>query len=309
MKISLPDKDRIREYLLGRLDVQVDQEDKLSEEIFHNDDLSEVMEAVEDEIIEEYLDGVLNVADKKAVDEYFLRPPQRKEKLRFAQLLRRHFSDRERNSLLHDEELEGVLAHELGHVGNRELPAISNVVHSRINVQSDARRYRFLLYSQFAALILLGILSLAYISNLRKKETNLEAELSREREHSASLASEVQLLRPAIATLTLVSDLSRDNNAQIPRVEIKPSAQRIVVEIALQNSTSVPYDIRLETKAKEPIWSTRLLPIVSASSGARLFFDVPTQGITSDRYSFVVSSPLSGTGGSRTYDFQAIVVQ
>ncbi len=100
MNSSLPDRRVIREYLLGRLDEQEELESNLSEEILFSDELSEMVESIEDEIIEEYLDGALDSADKNAVDEYFLRPPERKEKLRFARLLRHHFETKQETTLV-----------------------------------------------------------------------------------------------------------------------------------------------------------------------------------------------------------------
>ena len=93
MKSNLPDRSLIREYLLGRLDNEKELEEQLSHDIFSNDELSEMVESIEEEIIEDFLDGTLDSADKDAVNTYFLRPPERKEKVRFARLLRNHFEE------------------------------------------------------------------------------------------------------------------------------------------------------------------------------------------------------------------------
>src|SRR5215472_7912004 len=94
MKSNLPDRSLIREYLLGRLDNEKETEKQLSHDICFNDELSEMVESIEEEIIEDFLDGTLDSADKDAVNTFFLRPPERKEKLRFARLLRNHFEER-----------------------------------------------------------------------------------------------------------------------------------------------------------------------------------------------------------------------
>src|SRR5262249_31605802 len=90
-KKSIIDRNLVREYLLGRLDEQTEIEGRISDNIFLNDEMTDVVDSVEDEIIEEYLEGSLAPADKLAVDQYFLQAPERKEKLRFARLLKRHF--------------------------------------------------------------------------------------------------------------------------------------------------------------------------------------------------------------------------
>ena len=291
MKSNLPDRSLIREYLLGRLDNEKELEEQLSHDIFSNEELSEMVESIEEEIIEDFLDGTLDSADKDAVNTYFLRPPERKEKLRFARLLRNHFEEQ----------------HQLvGTISDTRPSAYTNVVR-------ESSEYRapipwasyFKTYGQLAALVVLGIGSLIYISVLRTNQAHLEAQIVQEREHSASLAKEAPILQSSLITLTLVSDRSRGDDTQIPHIEIKPSTRRIMVDIALQGHSPGPFDVHLETKAGNgPIWSARLLPLVSSSGDTRLVFDLPAQGMESDVYSFLVSSPLPGSGSGKHYDFR-----
>jgi hypothetical protein len=146
-------------------------------------------------------------------------------------------------------------------------------------------------------------------SEIRESQTQLEGKLVQERERSASLMKNAQLLQAAMVPLTLVSDRSRSAGEQIPQVEVKPSTQRIIVDIAIAGVTSGACDVRLEGKAeKGPIWSTKLLPIVSPSGDARLVFDLPTHQFESGIYSFVVSSS-SPTRAPRHYDFRATVTE
>jgi len=72
------------------------------------------------------------------------------------------------------------------------------------------------MYGQFAALILVIVASLIYISGVRKSQARLEADLKRERERSESLVKEAQLLPSPMVPLTLVSDRSRGDGTQIP---------------------------------------------------------------------------------------------
>lgn len=294
MKGSFPDRNVVRQYLLGRLDDQKAQEDELSEAILLNDDLSEMVEAIEDEIIEDYLDDTLDSTDKKAVNEYFLRSPARKEALQFARLLRHHFNTKTGDVV----KTGAVTATAVG----------QNVVYGEADVRSAvARRSHFMLYGQFAVVIVLSISGLIYVSAVRKGQTRIEGELAQERKYSAALVKEMQVLQPPIVSLTLVSDRSRSASTQLAHVQIKPSTQRIIVDIALQDGSAGPYDVRLETKSgRGSAWSARLLPLVSASGDARLVFDVPAQGIESGIYSFVVSSSGPGGGALKYYDFQAV---
>lgn len=288
MNNDLPDRGLVREYLLGRLDNKKELEEQLSHDICVNDELSEMVESVEDDIIEDVLDGTLDPADRDAVSGYFLRSPERKEKLRFARLLRHHF---EQGQDLVDARREAVDSANVrpGRIAYRS----ANFGHSHIRT-----------YGELAALVLLTVAGLIYTSGIRRNQTRLEGQLAQERERFASVAK-AQVTQASMVALTLVSDRSRGDSTQIPNIEIQPSTQRIVVEIALQGHSPGPLDVMLEAQGRnKPIWAARLLPLVSASGDARLVFDIPPQGIASDVYSFVVSSSLPGSGRPKHYDFR-----
>jgi hypothetical protein len=293
---SIPDRNLIRQYLLGRLDESRELENELSESILFNDDVSEMADSIEDEIIEEYLEGTLGSADKIAVDEYFLRPAQRREKLRFIKLLQHHF-----------ETTQDSLAQP-----RPEVHALRDRFTKDSAERSPGHYWHspFRTYAQLAALVLLCVVSVSYVYSLRNRQTRLESDLAQERGQSVDLATQVSQLQPPMIALTLVADRSRDAAAQIPRLEVKPSTQRIVVEIALAKVETVAYDVRLESKsAKTPLWKARLLPIVSPAGDARLVFDVPAQGMESDIYSFAVSSLPPATERQKYYDFEVKITK
>ncbi len=296
MQNSLPDRRVVRQYLLGELNEQKELESDLSEGVLNNDALSEMVESIEDEIIEEYLDGALDPADKDAAEKYFLQPPERKEKLRFARLLRHHFETKHSDFA---EQRPDVLP--VTHpVGSRGAHGAGSVAYWSSH---------FTAYWQVAALILLSVVSLTYISGVRKRQARLETELVRERERSESLAT-APLLQPSAITLTLVSDRSRTTGTELPHIEINSSTQRIIVEIALPGVAPGPYDVRLESKGeKGPMWSAKLLPLVSLFGDSRLMFDVPAQSFESGVSSFVVSSSRPQGEWRKHYDFQARVTK
>jgi hypothetical protein len=292
MKSDVPDRKLVREYLLGRLDDKKELEEQLSREICVNDDLSEMVESIEEEIIEDFLDGGLDPADKDAVDGYFLRPSERKEKLRFAQILRHHLEQRQ----------------DLANT-RRETFGSANVRPEGIDYRSPHFGHSHLRnYGELAALVVLVVAGVIYVSGIRKNQARLEGQLAQEREQSAAVTKVAQVSQASMVALTLVSDRSRGDSTQIPNIEIRPSAQRIVVEIALPGRSPGPFDVMLEARGKnQPIWAARLLPLVSASGDARLVFDIPAQGVASDVYSFVVSSSLPGSGRPKHYDFRITV--
>jgi len=291
MKSNLPDRSLIREYLLGRLDNEKELEEQLSHDICANDELSEMVESIEEEIIEDFLDGTMDSADKDAVSTYFLRPPQRQEKLRFARLLNNHLA--EQHQLVQT-------------ISDMRPSAYTNAVRDRSEYSAPIPWWtHFKTYGQLTAFVVLGVGSLLYISALQKKGAGLESQLAQERVHSANLVKEAPILQSSFIPLTLVADRSRGDDSQIPHIEIRPSTRRIMVDIALQGHSPGPFNVNLETKAGNgPMWSARLLPLLSSSGDTRLVFDLPAQGLESDVYSFVVSSLLPGSGSGKHYDFR-----
>jgi len=278
MKKSLPEPNLIREYLLGRLDDQSELEAEISEQILSNDDLAELVESIEDEIIEEYLDGTLDGADRKSVEGYFLQPPERKQKLRFSRVLRGYFETKQSDSI------DPVVGHWA----------------------------RFRPYYPAIALVLVVIVGLAYISRIRQKEATLEAQLRQERAHSEDLVQSAPLpapAPPAATVFTLVLGQTRASGTPIPHIQIAPSTKRIIVEIVVEHpaATGSPYDVRLESsETGTMIWSAQLLPIVSAESG-RFVFDVPKEHLNSGAYTFTVSATHSPAAKPEKCDFQVNV--
>ena len=281
MKESFPTDNTIRQYLLGRFDDQDALENRLSERIFRDDELSEVVDSIEDEIIEEYLDGTLSAADRKDVEEYFLCPAQRKEKLRFARLLRDHFQ----STVNVRAEADRVMLPELS-------PAV--VDRGRGNALVLHWRSHFRAYCECAALVLIVLSSFIYISSVRrefrseidssrKEQKRLEGELAQVRHRSESLAEQLEQLQPPVVGLTFVGN---PRGPEANQVEIRPFTQRIRVEIDLQGASDRAYDVRLEAKARKAIWSqTGVIP----SSGA-LRVEIPVQGMTTGDYHLVISS-------------------
>ena len=276
MKNSLPEPNVIHQYLLGRFDEQDERENALSEQILFNDDLAELVESVEDEIIEEYLDGNLDPTDRKDVEGYFLRAPERKEKLRFARVLRGYFKTKQT---------------------------------VRVNPVVPYWRTRLRPSWPHAAVILLAIVALSYISRIRHREALLEAQIMRQTAPSANLAPTAPPVHAAVAVLTLDLGRLRDIGTPIPRIEITRSTQRLIVEIVLSSNAPGPYDVQLESnETKGVIWSARLLPLISPY-GARLLFEVPEEHIKSGTYFFSVSSAETPTTRPQSSDFQVRVTR
>lgn len=282
MNSGLTDRETVRQYLLGRLDGSEAIESGVSDEIFLNkNNLSDVVESVEDEIIEQYSEGLLDAADRKAVEEYFLVSAERRAELRFFKILQNHFGT-----------TTNAMATDASEVYAREYDARS----ARLADAPRFRRFRFLIYGQAAAIIALCVFGLAYRSGLQRKQSLLEADLARERVRSSSLTAELERQRAPTMVLTLVPGLSRKLGVKLQEVEIKSSSQRIMVEIPVGGHTADPYEIELEDQGGgRALWSAKLLPVIAPSGDARLVFDLSAQDLKSGVHSIVISQ--QGLGG------------
>lgn len=285
MEPQLPSEAMIRDYLLGRLDSDTALVERIDGLMLSDPDFSESIDVIEDEIIEEYLEGSLGPADKEAVQRHFLRPPERQLKLRQASLLSRRISAPARES---DEVPKRTRAEQFS------LPVLR-----RSNPP-------YMTYVAIAAVILLSI-SAAYLMQSRRR---LEAQLSlskeslvQERERSSGLSHQLEVVRglahPATVMLSLVqSGLSR-GEAIIPELRIGSGTQKIHVEIALPPIREHEFSVRLEAGGRVP-WHLDSVRALSSPDGSILMFDVPAQVFTEGESRFVVRQK----GGSAiTYFF------
>ena len=286
MNYNAPDRETLRQYLLGRLDGDVEREDQISKAVLVDDDLSEIVESIEDEIIEEYLDGTLNSSDRKAADEYFLIPPERQQKLRFLRLLEGHFATRREASKLPDN-LSTVQA------GDARKP------------RASGKWSPVWIYGQAAALLLVALLGVQYVSRVHKSQAALEADLARERAHSTSLVTKLEQLEEPAAQLTLANERGRPLGEAFPRREISRSTERMHVTIALINHPkAASYVVKLEApQSNEAVWTAKLPPSEDEPGNVQLRFDIPAHGLAAGHYSFVVS-PEGPPGTRYYYDFE-----
>ena len=281
------DREVVRQYLLGRLDDNEELEARVSDQIFFEDEASKIVDEVEDEIIEEYEERRLDSAERRAVEEYFLRSSERQQKLRFYRNLQQHLAAKQPHGEL-PTVTEGVKTHDRGR-------------HQFAERFSARWMTRVLIYGQAAALLAFAVLGWVYVSRVRKERAVFHDQVV---PSVFEVTSPTQLQSPVVL-LTLVSDRSRATGAQVPQLEITTITQRIIVEIALTSNKTGPYDLHLETRdGRGTNWTAKLLPLVSPEGDSRLVFDLPAQQMQPGFYSLVISSDRPLQGERRYYDFE-----
>src|SRR5579871_840056 len=287
MERRLRNETTIRDYLLGRLDVDSELGERMDYEMLTNAEFSEMADIIEDEIIEEYLEGKLNSADREAVEQHFLRPPERQRKLRTARLLNHYITSAVTSS--------GGAAQVAKNQAPRDIRPAQRL-------RSQVRTY-----IEIAAGILL-VASAFHVVQLRRE---LQAEnrqdsqkLAQERERSVALMRQLQevrnLTQPATAMLSLLQPGVSRSNSPMPDVVVGPATKSIRVDIALPSPTPAACDVRLEIAGKV-VWARDHIAVLSSSDGAILLFDLPVKGLATGEYRFVVKQGGKGEGVSYVF--------
>jgi hypothetical protein len=84
------DLQQIREYLLGRL--PRDQQPVFEERLLVDSVFYEELLIVEDEIVDEYLQGAMSSADRVSFESHFIAAPEHQEKVRFSRAFKKYLS-------------------------------------------------------------------------------------------------------------------------------------------------------------------------------------------------------------------------
>ena len=271
MDTRLPDEALIRQYLLGHVDAASSKAaEEFQDRLLADDDLAEWADLIEDEILEEYLEGSLNASDRQAVETHFLRPPERQEKLRRMQLLHHHL--------------------ETAHRPPPKAPAYSLLKN----------------YAGAATGMLAACAAVVYALVLRH---GMQIELARngqelvqEHQRYAALEKQVQYLRglkqPTVMLLTLLQPgVLRDVAPQV-EANIGSGTEKVHVNILLPNELdSSPCNIRLDHMENtestnlvvHTIWhKDQILPNVSPASKV-VFVDIPAKAMKAGIYRIVVT--------------------
>ena len=248
----------IREYLLGRLDSDSELVESIDDQILTDPKFSMSVDVVEDEIIEEYLEGSLSSEDKRAVERHFLRPPERQHKLKTARLISRYFEAQ-----------------------TPKQPAPARSLYHAFRIGWVLPSFRTCI--EIAAFAVFIISTLVFWNQRRELEIaikQMNQQLGQERERLAianqQLQNALHSLQPAIAMLNLVRPGRLRGDMEIPEVKVNPGTRTLHVEVALSSGTPGRYRVELR-HAERTVWSRDDVDVTSVSGGAILRVDIPAE--------------------------------
>lgn len=250
----------IREYLLGRLDSDSELVESIDEQILTDPKFSISVDVIEDEIIEEYLEGSLSSEDMRAVERHFLRPPERQRKLQTSRLFSHYFEEESRK-------LKG------------KQPAPARSIFRAFRIGQVLPRFRTL--AEIAASVVFVVLILNFWNQRRELDMaikKINQQLSQERERSAvasqQLQNALQSLQPAIAMLNLVMPGRQRGGQELPEVKVSSGTRTLHIEVALLSRATGKYRVQLRHKGMS-VWSQDGVDATSVPGGAILKVDIP----------------------------------
>jgi hypothetical protein len=281
----------IREYLLGRLDSDLELVESIDEKSLMDPEFSISVDVIEDEIIEEYLEGSLNSEDTRAVERHFLRPPERQRKLKTARFFSRYLEGESRNV-------------------PTEQPAPARSLFKVFRVGWALPSFRTCAEIAASAVFVISILTL--LNQRRELDIAIKQvgeQLSQEHQRSAAsnqqLQNVLQSLQPAVAMLNLFRPGLQRGKLELPEVKVNSGTRLLHIEVAL--SSSAPGSSRVELRhTGKMVWSRDGVDAIAVLGGAILRLDIPADVLTQGTSELVVTP--SGDGAI-SYWFSVLKLQ
>lgn len=266
MRERSADEIQLREYLLGNIPEENCEE--IEAKLLTDAEFEKLADLIEEDIIEDYLDGSLSSREKEAVESRFLRPPERKRKLWFIRLLRSHASPESREP-------------------RRWFPFLLS------NWQMKAGIAAMVLLS-----LSLGIYNIALRRDLQSQQDSLE----RAQKQNEELQQKLSALHKSntYVELSLVSGAVR-GKGDIP--EVRFDADRTGLQIhVLPIGKASSYQASIDQSDGTQIWSGNDLKI--AESGLEVV--IPVARTLPPGHYFLIVSPSYDPSAKQRYPFTIV---
>ena len=320
MSLDPEDEGTLRRYLLGELS---DEEQSRTEERFLTDrDCFERLLLVEDDLMDDYVNGLLSQGDRERVERRFLLSPQRQERVTLAGNLRRYamespgFQGQEQtpdkddlipilswrrkraNALLILCSTLGVIiaAAILG-----EFVSLRNRIETLNRGQQSAEQSAAELSRRLAE-------QLNRSESLQQKveqEQNRRIQLDQElRDLKQSLSAVLKTAEPSFMSLSLIPGRLRDGG-QPSIIEIPRSIQVLRLELSLESDAHTKYRAVVQTAEGVRIFTRTALRLRRRKDDLQVELPIPAGLLVPGDYS-VLLSPAAAKARIGTYYFTVV---
>jgi hypothetical protein len=299
---DLPTKDEavLRKYLLG--DMSPEEQEEIELWLMSNEDAYCLLEAAEDDLIDDSFAGRLAPRDLDRFQTHFLVAPERQRKLQFSRSFRRVINAAAQPVRLEFPSRPGLL---------------------------DFLRYRpAFVYATSALIVILltgNVWSLLKVAELQRElgsVTSQVTELGRDRDdlkrqleesQAATLALQAAIpppkpsAAPVLLAMNLVPGITRSSN-EIPTITLTSNASSVRFSLALLDDNFTVYRVSLMNVDSREIWTQSKVSPTAARDGKTIVLNVPAEVLSSGDFSFsLMGVPDSGTPESiARYYFRAV---
>ena len=306
VQINTKDDAVLRKYLLG--DLSIEEQESVDLWLMSDEDAYDLLEAAEDDLIDDSMAGRLTGRDLDLFNKHFLAAPQRQRKLQFSRSFRRAIDSASR-------------------------PPVPPVWIRFL----DALRYRPVLAYAGAALVLLLIVgsvwSLVTVEQLQRKLNTTTAQLAnagRDREDlkrqlqesqaanrtleaqfrtlETSVAATKSSPAPVLLAVSLIPGITRSSN-QVPTVMLTANTSLVRFSLALLDDNFPAYRASciMDGDGRE-VWSGGKVAATATRGGKVIELTVPAQALSNGDYSFnLMGMPDAGAPESvARYSFRAV---
>ena len=248
------DERQICQYLLGQLGLE--QQQRFEEQLMTQEGVFDELVVLEDELIDEYLQGTLSPVDRADFEKHFLATPERQQKLQFARALQKHVA-------------AAALKQTPVSLSN---PSFWQSLLALVHAQSPAFRYGF--QAALSALVVAGLwmgsttwrLS-TQVAEIRsqqgvwqEREQLTRQQLEEQRRRSQELEQQLALAQTqgqklpetslsGLVAFVLSPNLVRDSSGTSKRLTISPDASLVELRLELADDTYQNYRAVLQDEA------------------------------------------------------------
>jgi hypothetical protein len=287
LQLNMKDQQTLRKYLLGNMPVEGQEQVELW--LMSDDQAYDLLEAAEDDLIDDFLQGELRGPDLDQFQNHFLVAPERKNKLQFSCSLHRFIRSRSlferasfwtavRASLQFRRAPAYAVAALLalllvGGIWTAERDILlQRRPDSAMNQLADTRRQRDEPQKQLQE-------AQTATQNLEQQVRALEETVARPKSGSTS---------PALLAVNLIPNLTRATS-DIPAVAVTGDTQFVQFSLALLDDNYSSYRVSLRDAGGKEIWRKDGLTSMAAPGGKAIVVLIPATLLVPADYTFTLS--------------------
>ena len=299
------DERQICQYLLGKLGLEEQQ--RFEEQLMTQESLFDELMVLEDELIDEYLKGTLSPVDRTDFEKHFLATPERRQKIQFAQALRKHVA-------------AAALQQSPAPLSR---PSFWQSFLALVRAQSPSFRYGF--QAALSAVIVAGLwmggttwrlsTQVAQIRSQRsvseEREQLVRQQLEEQRRRSQELEQQLVLAQAQgqkpleislsrLVTFVLSPNLVRDSSGTSKRLAIPPDTDLVELRLELTDHTYQNYRAALQDDEGSEILAFNKLKPERSGPNQVLGLTVPAKSLQRGDYLLKLS------GASKTGEFDPL---